>query len=346
MDIENETLAAIRHALLSFYQRHKRDLPWRHSRDPYAIWVSEIMLQQTQVDTVVPRYHRFLQQFPTVNALAAAREEEVCEAWAGLGYYRRARNLHKAAGIVAKDFAGQMPRTRDELLQLPGIGRYTAGAIASIAFGEEAPIVDGNVVRVLARVFKLDEAADVAANKPVFWELAQMLVRGEMPGDFNQAMMELGATVCTPTQPTCLVCPLRDYCGARASGEPTRYPAPSTKVAKKELDVAFAWIKTQQGVWLERRPLEGLWAGLWELPSSMGASAKSDLSRKLGRRLGSALAQVEHTLTHRQVTATVYQVAKVPEALSENEGRRLFADPLEAPLSALARKAIMACLQE
>lgn len=332
--------ASLRRSLLTFYRAHRRDLPWRRSRDPYAIWVSEIMLQQTQVDTVMPRYAAFLALFPTVAHLAAATEESVCEAWAGLGYYRRARYLHKAARQIMAEHAGCLPADVVALQKLAGIGRYTAGAIASIAFGLPAPLVDGNVIRLLSRLFALTDTAESPAGKKVLWHLAEALVQGEAPGDLNQALMEMGATVCTPYAPKCGACPVRKHCAGLRAGDPTLYPTPSPKIARKPLPIAFAYAEDATGVWLSRRPLDGLWAGLWELPSAAGPTARADLAAQLGQRLGKALVTVEHTLTHRDVLATVYRIGKPRwvghAALVCNP------KPLSAPLSALARKAILA----
>jgi len=211
--VRSERIARVRAALLAFYDAEKRDLPWRQRVTAYRTWVSEIMLQQTRVETVVPYFNAFMQTFPTAHALAEATSDQVLAAWSGLGYYRRARMLHEGAKVVVRDHGGEMPATRDALLGLPGIGRYTAGAIASIAFGEEAPLVDGNVVRVLARVFGIDR--ELSPQDDELWEIAQALVRGPRPGDLNQALMEMGATLCTKSSPGCERCPLSEQCSAR-----------------------------------------------------------------------------------------------------------------------------------
>lgn len=335
-------LPALRAALLDFYRAHKRQLPWRNSRDPYAIWVSEIMLQQTQVSTVVPRYLEFLREFPSVQALAAATEHRVCEAWAGLGYYRRARHLHAAARAVLAEHGGVLPADVAALQRLPGIGRYTAGAIASIAYAVPAPIVDGNVVRVLSRLCTLTESPESGEGKRALWSLATDLVQGDDPGDLNQALMELGATVCTPIAPTCRTCPVRAFCGATRQGTPERYPTPTVKAERKALNIAFAWLRGPEGLWLRRRPLDGLWAGLWELPSEAGAAAKSRLAASLGVRFGLRLAVVSHELTHRRVTATIYASNPAVPTVAPTEDFLPYPRPLDAPLSALARKAILA----
>ncbi len=332
-------MKALREALLAHYRAHARDLPWRRRRDPYAIWVSEIMLQQTQVETVRERYVRFLAEFPDLASLAAATEERVCEAWAGLGYYRRARHLHRAARILAIERRGAWPGSARELRELPGVGAYTAAAIASIAFGEPVPSVDGNVVRVVARLFALEGRADETALRRRVEAAAAELVRGPAPGDLNQALMDLGATICSPATPHCEVCPVRRFCRARAAGDPERLPAPARRAVLKPLAVAMAWIEDAAGVYLRRRPLDGLWPGLWELPSAEGRASRRALAVELGVELGPRLAAVEHVLSHRVVTASVHRASAVPAA---REGLVPYPDPLSAPISALARRVIEA----
>ena len=202
-------MSEVRGALLGWYRRHKRDLPWRRTRDPYAIWLSETMLQQTRVETVIPYYERFLARFPSVQALAEAAPDEVSKLWSGLGYYSRARNLHAAARKVVDGYGGELPSDVAALQELPGIGRYTAGAVASIAFDRAAPIVDGNVARVLARLLDLRDDVSAPATQQRLWAEAEALARGPKPGDLNQSLMELGALICTPRAPKCLLCPLR-----------------------------------------------------------------------------------------------------------------------------------------
>ena len=214
----------LRASILRWYLAHRRDLPWRRTRDPYAIWVSEIMLQQTRVETVVPYYERFLRRFPTVAALARAREADVLAAWSGLGYYSRARNLHEAAAVLARETAAELPRDREALRALPGIGDYTAGAIASVAYGEQAAAVDGNVIRVLARIHGLRGRRDAPSLRREVTRLAEALAEGPRPGDWTQALMELGATVCLPRAPRCDACPAARRCAARRSGAPERFP--------------------------------------------------------------------------------------------------------------------------
>src|SRR6266404_3812291 len=210
--------------LLRWYRRQHRQLPWRATRDPYRIWVSEVMLQQTRVDTVLPYYARWLRAFPTIRALAQARADRVLKLWEGLGYYSRARNLHRAAQTVVREYGGKLPRTAEGLRQLPGIGRYTAGAIASIAFDERTPLVDGNVARVFARIFAIRANVKSPRTLDCLWNLAENLLPDTNAGEFNQALMELGALVCTPVNPRCAACPMRRVCLAKARGLVDRLP--------------------------------------------------------------------------------------------------------------------------
>ncbi|MGA8540985.1 MAG: A/G-specific adenine glycosylase [Terriglobales bacterium] len=258
--------AAFRRALLRWYDLHRRDLPWRKSRDPYRIWLSEIMLQQTRVAAVLDHYRIFLELFPNIQALAAASEDAVLAAWSGLGYYRRARMLHRCAQQVTKKHDGKFPRKSKALLELPGIGRYTAAAVASIAFAEPVAVVDGNVERVLERLI----GTNLSALRT--WQRAQSLLDRSRPGDFNQAMMELGATVCVPRQPRCLTCPVRKWCGTR--GEVAQRGT-ALRQRKKEIWCAINWRKGDRNgrssgeVRLVRRPKNAsLMPNMWELPQS------------------------------------------------------------------------------
>ena len=336
-------------ALLTWYGQHRRPLPWRHRPTPYAVWVAEIMLQQTRMETAVPRWHAFLARFPDVHALAQASEYDVCEAWAGLGYYSRARNLHRAACAIVRDHGGQFPRTAAALRALPGIGPYTAGAIASIAFGEATPLVDGNVVRVLARVFAIGVPFAKRADVATFWRQAQRLVEQPAaranPGEFNQALMEFGSLQCVPRAPLCLLCPARALCGASTTGRVHALPVPVKKAKPVAMEVAFALRCTARGVVLVRRPLSGLWAGQWEPPSAVGPRAKAALEAR-GYRLGRTLAHVTHVLSHRLVTARVYlcTAARTPRAPA-GEHRVVAAAPLSWPLSRLAHKAVAAAIE-
>jgi A/G-specific adenine glycosylase len=241
----------IRPALLAWYRAERRDLPWRRTRDPYAIWVSEIMLQQTRVETVIPFYERFLERFPTVDALASAHDEDVLAAWSGLGYYRRARGLHAAASIVAREHAGVFPDDPGQMRALPGIGEYTAAAITSIAFGREAAAVDGNVVRVLARIHGLRGSRDSVRLRGQVTRLAHSLARGPAPGDWTQALMELGAVVCLP-RPRCEECPVARSCDARRSGDASRYPEPARKPDPRPAGEVLLLARRGRSIYLEK----------------------------------------------------------------------------------------------
>ena len=309
-------LAAIREPLLAWYDRQRRDLPWRRTRDPYAIWLSEVMLQQTQVATVIPYWERFLARFPTVEALAAAPLDDVLAGWRGLGYYSRARNLHRAAQELVSRFGGRLPSTADELLTLPGFGRYTAGAVASIAFGEQAPLVDGNVARVLSRLFEVEGAPGDRAREAQLWTLAAALVQGERPGDLNQALMEHGATVCRPESPLCLLCPVRGACQAFAHGRVDELPPAKVRAAPKLLTLALAVWPHEDTLLFARRAEKGLFGGLWELPATEVAPEAPDtvaadsLSKALGVHVAAeaALGTVRRQLTHRALTLRLLRV--------------------------------------
>jgi A/G-specific adenine glycosylase len=254
--LDSRSRGTFRNRLLRWYDANRRDLPWRNTSDPYRIWVSEIMLQQTRVGAVLDHYRRFLRRFPDVNGLARAREQSVLAAWSGLGYYRRARNLHAAAKAVAFDHEGVFPQTAGQLRELPGIGRYTAAAIASIAFGECAAVVDGNVERVLQR---LTGKSDL--GKQETWRLAGSLISPKRPADFNQAMMELGATVCVPREPKCVACPVVEFCATRGAHDRR------TKEVRKTKSIAYALSCHNASVRLVQRPKQAsLMGGMWELP--------------------------------------------------------------------------------
>ncbi len=265
----------LRSVLARWYGRARRDLPWRRTSDPYRILVSETMLQQTRVAAVVPYYERFTARFPDVRALADAPIDEVLALWAGLGYYRRARHLRSAAEAIVSRHGGAVPEEEDALLALPGIGRYTAGAIRSIAFGLRAPVLDGNVFRVFARFFALEGSWDRPADRAAFWKLAEDLVPKRRPGDFNQAMMELGALVCLPKGPDCAHCPLCARCAARLAGSVDRLPAPRRRPGTEIVRIERYLVEDAAGrILIERRPEGGRMAGLWDLPEAAPRGAR------------------------------------------------------------------------
>jgi len=301
---------------LSWYRTHRRSLPWRETQDPYRIWLSEIMLQQTQVATVIPYYERFLQRFPTVSDLARATEEDVLHAWENLGYYSRARQLHRAARIVVAQFDGQIPQNRDNLLQLPGIGAYTAGAILSIAFGQSVPAIDGNVRRVLCRFHAL---AGIMADKEGYRRLTDIITRilpDAQAGHFNQALMELGATVCSPRIPLCGTCPLSQECLARRLDQIGLFPTPTEKKKVPVRDAVAAFILDIRGrVLVVKRPSSGLLGSLWKFPGGFAAPGEAPdqtLKRTVAKEVGLCIdgasfkGTVKHAYTHFRLRLHVF----------------------------------------
>lgn len=264
---QKEVVQYIRHELLSWYRENKRDLPWRRTSDPYRIWVSEVMLQQTRVDTVIPYYERFISLFPTVEALANASIDQVIKAWEGLGYYSRARNLHQAAKVVKEKYHGKIPNELHEISKLKGIGSYTAGAILSIAFNKKVPAVDGNVLRVFSRLFALEDDISLSKTKKKMECIADLIIPEEAPGDFNQALMELGALICTPSSPQCLFCPVRPVCRAYLHGMEEELPVKKKQKSPKLLDVVMLILQWENSWVVEKRTDKGLLAGLWGLPT-------------------------------------------------------------------------------
>jgi A/G-specific adenine glycosylase len=310
----------VRRALLSWYRKARRDLPWRRSRDPYRIWVSETMLQQTRVETVIPYYERFLARFPDLHSLATADIDDVLGEWAGLGYYGRARNLQVAARQVVEEWGGEMPDDVEGLRSLKGVGRYTAGAVASIAFDRPAPVVDGNVARVLARLLGIREDVRSAPVVRRLWEEAEALARGRSPGDLNQALMELGATVCTPRSPLCDACPVAAHCRARESGDPEAIPVKRPRAEPKRLEAAAAFLERRGKALAVRRPPRGLLGGLWELPGGElleKEEPEEGLARSVLERVGltlsetEALGTVRHVFSHRVLHLHVYRARGV-----------------------------------
>lgn len=311
--------------LLSWYDKHRRDLPWRRTSDPYQIWVSEIMLQQTRVETALPYFAAFIERFPTLEALAAASIDDVLARWSGLGYYRRARQMHAAAQILSQEGRG-MPTSAGQLLELPGIGPYTSAAIASIAFGEVIPVLDGNVERVMARWLACAEDPKRSSGRALLSSAAASLLDGERPGDSNQALMELGATLCRPRNPQCLLCPLMDTCKGRQEAE--KYPLQRPRRQQERVKKVAAVIQQAGRALFFRRPEDAeLMAGLWELPW-VPAGDDQEIEAALVARyggewsLGASHGSVRHSITHRALTIEVRSakfeagknVAEGPEA--------------------------------
>lgn len=262
-----EKLQSFQEEFIDWYEKEKRNLPWRVNLDPYRIWISEIMLQQTRVDTVIDYYYRFMEWFPTIKDLAEAPDDRLLKAWEGLGYYSRARNLKVAAQQIMTEFDGQMPQTIDEIRQLKGIGPYTAGAIGSIAFQLPEPAIDGNVMRVVSRLFEINDDIAKASSRKVFEEAMYKIIDRERPGDFNQAMMDLGSAICTPTSPKCEECPIQKYCLSYGMNTMTEYPVKSKKQKPKDVYYVGGIIENnQQEFLLEKRDAKGLLANMWLFP--------------------------------------------------------------------------------
>lgn len=320
-------------AVSAWFVRNSRELPWRvelgRKRDPYRSLVAEAMLQQTQVSRVIEKFAEFVERFPTVESLAGADEREVLGLWTGLGYYRRARNLHAAAKMVVAQFGGRVPRDVDELRELPGVGRYTAGAIASIAHGEPAAIVDGNVARVLLRVHGRDASSDDKQVQGWLWERAESLVRAaEQPGVFNEGLMELGATVCVPGTPRCWECPLREMCIARRDGKELEIPRPKARAARREVHCTVAVIRRSDGgIVVEQRGENGMWAGMWQAPTIERADRPPSVA-ELARSVGIPAKKLKRTeafeflATHRRMVFEVF-VASVAKGFAPKRGEFL-----------------------
>lgn len=310
--IDSEAVPGLRAALLAWFEAHARDLPWRRSDDPYVIWASEVMLQQTRVDQALPYFRRFMAAFPTLTALAEADLDRVLKAWEGLGYYARARHFHRAARLVCVDNGGRIPRDYDAFRALPGVGDYTASAVLSIAFGAPHAVLDGNVIRVLTRVFAIGDNVRQTATKRRLRALAQSLLDPHRPGDFNEALMELGATVCTPRAPACPRCPLRHRCAALESGTPEAFPVAPRKAPTPHYDVAVGLLFDERGrVFIQKRPEDGLLGGLWEFPGGKCEAGESILEacrRELREELGvevdrlAPFHRLDHAYTHFRIT--------------------------------------------
>jgi A/G-specific adenine glycosylase len=343
---------ALRRRLLAWYDRGARDLPWRRSRDPYLVWVSEIMLQQTVVAAVVPYFQRFVARFPTVEALANAAEEEVLRLWEGLGYYRRARQLHGAAQVVRDQHAGVFPRDIAEVRRLPGIGRYTAGAILSISFDDPHPILEANTVRLLARLLAYEGVTTSSSGQQILWGAAETLLPRRDTGRFNQALMELGSQVCTPRNPRCDECPLAELCPTHREGLTEQIPAVRPRPTIEEVREAAVVVRRQKNVLLVRRQAGERWAGLWDFPRFALPAGSANISQALidgvarsaGWRVapGRLLMTILHSVTRFRITLDCYEadcLGAMKEHPTHAETRwvapRAFAD---FPLSTSARK--------
>jgi A/G-specific adenine glycosylase len=308
----------VRRRLLAWFDRHRRDLPWRRDRDPYRIWVSEVMLQQTQVATVVPYFERFLGAFPTVADLAAADEQDVLRLWEGLGYYRRARDLHRSARRLVAEHAGRFPDDPAVLAGLPGMGRYTVGAVLSQAFDRRLPILEANSQRMLCRLFGVRADPTEGPTRRRLWELAEALLPARRVGDFNQALMELGALVCTPVAPACPACPLAAHCEANRLGLQERIPVRRTRPEVVAVRESAVVLRRGGDVLLVRRPAAGRWANLWEFPHAPLAPGETheEAARRVVRDLtglradlGGELATVRHGVTRFRITLVCFEAA-------------------------------------
>jgi A/G-specific adenine glycosylase len=308
-NLETFDIEGFREDLIGWFEEEKRDLPWRQDQDPYKVWVSEIMLQQTRVDTVIPYFNRFIDQFPTIEALSMADEEKVLKAWEGLGYYSRARNLHSAVKEVQEKYGGKVPNEPKEISTLRGVGPYTAGAILSIAYGVPEPAVDGNVMRVLSRILWIEDDIAKPATRKIFEEAVRKMISQENPSYFNQALMELGALVCTPTSPSCLLCPVREHCIAFHEGIQQELPVKTKNKKQREVHLAAAVLKDENGsTFIHKRKPDGLLANLWEFPNieihlpykTEKEQLKEALETEFGAEviLGKMVGKIEHVFSH------------------------------------------------
>ena len=327
--VTDRHLAAFHDALGAWFEAHRRPMPWREAdetgaRNPYRVWVSEVMLQQTRVDTAVPYFERFMEAFPTPEALASADQDAVLKRWEGLGYYSRARNLHRAAQQIVAEHGGAFPADEDAVRALPGVGPYTAAAVLSLAFGQPLAVLDGNVIRVLARVFAVEQDSRAPLTRKALQDLATGLLDRERPARFNESVMELGATVCTPRSPACAVCPLATVCAARAGGDPEAFPVVSKRKPVPHQTVAVALITDGDGrLLIQRRPEDAMLGGLWEFPGGKvepSETAPEACAREVAEELslsvdvGPEVARVDHAYSHFTVTLHAFRCTLSPEA--------------------------------
>jgi len=314
-ETNKQKIKSLRKNIVRWYKKNQRPMPWRNTKDPYSIWVSEIMLQQTQVETVIPYYNRFLQRFPTVTDLANASLHSVMKAWEGLGYYSRARSMHLAAKQIMHQFNGMIPSTKEELLSLPGIGLYTAGAILSIAFEKPAPILDGNVVRVLSRVFHVTDNVSLSSTKKILWKFAETIIPKNEVRDFNQGLMDLGAVLCKPKKPLCDACPVLKICVAYKLCIQEDLPVKPPRKPIPHYDVTAGIIWKRNRFLITLRPPRGLLGGLWEFPGGKkekGESLQDCLKREIREELDidievkDLFTTVKHAYTHFRITLHVF----------------------------------------
>ena len=343
---------SFRRQLLRWFRRNARDLPWRHTKDPYAVWVSEIMLQQTQVVTVKSYFTRFLQRFPDIASLAAASDQEVLRYWEGLGYYRRGRSLHQAARKMMTEFQGKFPRDPQTVQELPGIGRYTAGAILSIAFDDRLPILETNSIRLLSRLLAYQGDTTRSAGQKLLWAFSEQLLPRRNVGSFNQALMEVGSCVCTPKNPDCANCPVRKLCRARSQELQEVIPVVKQKMKYQDLHEAAVVIRKSQKVLLRRCMTGERWEGLWDFPRCEISSQKDHLLRKeieqkvrkltgVTIHIGDSLATIKHGVTRFRITLECYEADVLASSRSQasSEQKWIPVSTLEDyPLSVTGRK--------
>jgi A/G-specific adenine glycosylase len=324
---------AFQNDLISWFEAEQRQLPWRENKDPYRVWVSEIMLQQTRVDTVIPYFNAFIEQFPTIQALAEADEEKVLKAWEGLGYYSRVRNLQTAVKEVQSQYGGQVPNSPKEIANLKGVGPYTAGAILSIAFGIPEPAVDGNVMRVLSRILLIREDIAIPKTRKIFESAVRTIISRDNPSFFNQALMELGALICTPTSPACLLCPVQSHCQAFAEGIQNQLPIKTKKKKQRLVTLVAAVLTNQEGKFLiHKRPNDGLLANLWEFPNTeihlTFKNEKNHLIKYLQEQyavdtvLDESIGQIDHVFSHLEWNIHVYK-GKITSQVTETSDLKL-----------------------
>jgi A/G-specific adenine glycosylase len=305
------TPAGFQKSLLSWYASEKRDLPWRKTKDPYAIFVSEMMLQQTQVKTVIPYYERFLKELPDWKSLARAKPDKVLKLWEGLGYYRRARNLQAAARMILSDFDGCLPDNQEDIRRLPGVGAYSAGALLSIAYQKPHPLVDGNVIRVYSRLFLLQGNLKTGEGHKKVWEMAQKFMSPKNPGDFNQALMELGATLCLSVNPLCLLCPFVSKCQAARQGLQNELPEAAKSADMVEISMVAIYARKKGKILIKKRANDERWLkNMWEFPSAEGKTFQ-DAIQKLGKdlkiKIGEALQEVRHQITNHKIHLKLFK---------------------------------------